>query len=264
MKITVFTSNQPRHISLIKHLASISDEVFAVQECNTIFPGQVEDFYKRSNVMQDYFRNVMNAEKMVFGLPCFLPSNVKSLSLKSGDLNKVDMGILKPSLQSDYYVVFGSSFIKGDLINFLVANRAINIHMGLSPYYRGSSCNFWALYDKRPDYVGSTIHLLSRGLDSGPILFHALPKAEEIEPFLLGMYAVKSAHSGLVSAIETGAILKMDPEDQNKSLEIKYTRNKDFTDEVASKYLENPPTSQEVFQSLKNRDLSHLLKPYIT
>ena len=91
-----------------------------------------------------------------------------------------------------------------------------------------------------------------------------MPKAEEIEPFLLGMYAVKSAHSGLVSAIKTGAILKMDPEDQNKSLEIKYTRNKDFTDEVASKYLENPPTPLEVFKSLKNRDTSHLRKPYIT
>ena len=44
--------------------------------------------------MQDYFSNVMDAEKMVFGLPCFLPSNVKSLSLKSGNLNKVDMDIL--------------------------------------------------------------------------------------------------------------------------------------------------------------------------
>jgi hypothetical protein len=264
MRITVFTGNQPRHISLIKQLATISDEVFAVQECNTIFPGEIEDFYKKSMVMQNYFSNVIEAEKMVFGLPCFLPGNVKSLSLKSGDLNKVSMDILKPALQSDYYVVFGSSFIKGDLIKFLVANRAINIHMGLSPYYRGCDCNFWALYDKRPDYVGSTIHLLSKGLDSGPILFHTLPKAEEVEPFLLGMHAVKSAHSGLVNAIKTGTISSMAAENQNKSLEIKYTRSKEFTDEIASKYLENPPTPLEVFKSLKNRDTSHLRKPYIT
>ena len=62
MRITVFTSNQPRHISLIKSLASIADDVFAVQECNTVFPGQVDDFFKRSDVMQDYFGNVINAE----------------------------------------------------------------------------------------------------------------------------------------------------------------------------------------------------------
>ena len=69
MRITVFTSNQPRHISLIKNLALIADEVFAIQECNTVFPGQVEDFFKRSDVMQNYFSNVIDAEKEVFGLP---------------------------------------------------------------------------------------------------------------------------------------------------------------------------------------------------
>ena len=199
----------------------------------------------------------------MFGSPCFLPSNVQSLSLKSGDLNKLDVDVLKPALQSDYYVVFGSSFIKGELIEFLVSKSAINIHMGLSPYYRGSSCNFWALYDNKPDYVGATIHLLSKGLDSGAMLFHAVPKADRVEPFLLGMLAVKSAHNGLVSAIKAGEILKMKAVDQDKSLEIRYTRNKDFTDEVASKYLENQATSQEVFQSLKDRDLTVLLNPYI-
>lgn len=263
MKITVFTSNQPRHIALIKSLAVIADEVFAVQECNTVFPGQVEDFFKKSDVMQNYFGNVMRAEKEVFGLPMFLPSNVQSLSLKSGDLNKLNMEILKPALKSDFYIVFGSSFIKGELIDFLVSKRAINIHMGLSPFYRGSSCNFWALYDDKPDYVGATIHLLSKGLDSGAMLFHAVPNAEEKEPFLLGMYSVKVAHNGLVSAIKTGEILKMEAIIQDKALEIRYTRNKDFTDEVASRYLAKQPTAQDIFQSLSNRDLSILLNPYI-
>ncbi len=30
MKITIFTSNQPRHLRLIDELAKISDEVFAI------------------------------------------------------------------------------------------------------------------------------------------------------------------------------------------------------------------------------------------
>lgn len=263
MRITVFTSNQPRHIALVENLASIADEVFAVQECNTIFPGQIDDFFRRSEVMQSYFINVIEAEKTVFGASRFLPSNVQSLSVKLGDLNKLDISVLNSALQSDYYVVFGSSFIKGKLIDFLFKNRAINIHMGLSPYYRGSSCNFWALYDKKPEYVGATIHLLSKGLDSGPMLFHALPKAQEMEPFLLGMYAVKSAHYGLLSALETGEILRMDAIPQDKNLEIRYTRNRDFTDEVASSYLQHLPTKQEIYQSLINRDLGVLLHPYV-
>jgi folate-dependent phosphoribosylglycinamide formyltransferase PurN len=263
MKITIFTSNQPRHISLIEGLASISDEVFAVQECNTVFPGLVEDFFKRSDIMQEYFAHVIESERSIFGYPRFLPANVQSLSLKSGDLNKLDMEILLPALQSDYYVVFGSSFIKGKLIEFLVNKQAINIHMGLSPFYRGSSCNFWALYDKKPDYVGATIHLLSKGLDSGAMLFHALPKEQEVDPFLLGMLAVKSAHEGVLKAFKTGEILKMDAVPQNKNLEIRYTRNKDFNDEVASDYLKNSPTKKEIYKSLKKRDLGKLLRPYI-
>ena len=52
MKITVFTSNQPRHLSLIKDLSIIADEVYAIQECNTVFPGEVKDFFDNSEIMQ--------------------------------------------------------------------------------------------------------------------------------------------------------------------------------------------------------------------
>lgn len=262
MKITVFTSNQPRHIALIESLASIADEVFAVQECNTVFPGKVDDFFKRSEVMQRYFSHVIDAENETFGAPRFLPKNVSSISLKLGDLNRLDMSCLAPALDSDYYIVFGSSYIKGDLIDFLVDKRAINIHMGLSPYYRGSSCNFWALYDGRPEYVGATIHLLSKGLDSGSMLFHAIPTVELIDPFLLGMHAVKAAHRGLVKAIALGDILEMESVPQDKALEMRYTRNQDFTDEVALDYLENAPTANDVLLALTQRNLDGLLNPY--
>ena len=49
--------------------------------------------------------------------------------------------------------------------------------MGISPYYRGTDCNFWALYDNNSHLVGSTIHYLSKGIDSGPILYHAISTA---------------------------------------------------------------------------------------
>ena len=55
-----------------------------------------------------------------------------------------------------------------------IKNKTLNIHMGISPYYRGTDCNFWALYDNNPHLVGATIHLLSKGLDSGAMLYHAL------------------------------------------------------------------------------------------
>jgi len=263
MKITVFTSNQPRHLSLINDLADIAQEVYAVIETTTVFPGEVEDFYKKSNVMQEYFKKVIEAEEKVFGKVGFTKNNVQSLVLKMGDLNLLNLEILAASLRSDYYIIFGSSYIKGALCNFLVENKAINIHMGISPYYRGSSCNFWALYDKNPEYVGATIHLLSQGLDSGDMLFHAFPDVKDADPFLLGMRAVKSAHKGLVRYLKDKHLNDYDPQKQDKSLEIRYSRNKEFNDLVAQDYLDHMPSKEFILQKIKQRNMGRFLRPFI-
>lgn len=72
MKITVFTSNRPRHLYLINQMAKIADEVFAVQECTTVFPGLVKDFFDNSPVMQQYFTYVNQSETNIFGEICFI------------------------------------------------------------------------------------------------------------------------------------------------------------------------------------------------
>jgi methionyl-tRNA formyltransferase len=263
MRITVFTSNQPRHAALIERLASIADEVFAVQECNTIAPGEVEDFFRKSDVMREYFSRVIAAEKQVFGEARFLPRNVRSLPIKMHDLNRLTMEQLGDALQSDVFVVFGATYIKPPLVDLLVERSALNIHMGVSPYYRGSSTNFWAMYDRRPEYVGATIHLLSRGLDSGPMLFHALARTEEVDAFTLGMQAVKAAQVGLCERISDGSIFDLLPIEQDRSREIRYTRNTDFTDQLAKEYLDRTPTSQEIHHALQRRQLSDFVRPFI-
>ena len=55
-------------------------------------------------------------------------------------------------------------------MDFLVKKKTINIHMGVSPYYRGTDCNYWTLVDDNPHLVGATIHMISKGLDSDQIL----------------------------------------------------------------------------------------------
>jgi hypothetical protein len=256
MQVTIFTSNQPRHTALVEQIASIADHVYVVQECNTIFPGQVKDFFNRSDIMQEYFSHVIHAENTVFGSQTFSPSNTSTIALKMGDLNLTTKKLLEPALNSDIYIIFGSSFIKGELCDFLIEKKAINVHMGLSPFYRGSSCNFWALYDKKPEYVGATIHLLSKGLDSGEILFHSLPPMIETDPFIFGMLAVKSAHDSLSQYLKKGE--NFDPITQNKLLEMRYTRNHDFTDNVAKSYLKSLSQQQNFQEKLERRNIKEL------
>jgi hypothetical protein len=264
MRITVFTSNQPRHLALIESLASIATEVFAIQECNTVFPGQVQDFFRKSPVMQDYFSRVMAAERDVFGTVHFPPANVRQLPIKMGDLTRLDLAALEPALRADACIVFGASYIKGPLCDALVERRAVNIHMGVSPYYRGSSTNFWAMYDGRPQYVGATIHLLSGGLDSGPILFHALPKAEAIDPFVFGMRAVRAAQSAVFGHLAEGSLFDQPPVPQDRSKELRYTRNTDFTDPVAAEYLARLPDPEQMLRGAEHRDLTDFVRPIVT
>ena len=261
MTITLFTSNQPRHVALIEALSKIASRVYAIQECNTIFPGQVDDFFRKSPLMQDYFSRVIAAEKEVFGTPRLLPGNVRSMAMKMGDVSRIPSEWFGEAMTADAFVVFGASFINGPLCDFLVQRGALNIHMGVSPYYRGSSTNFWAMYDNRPGLVGATIHLLSKGLDSGPVLFHALPKAEAIDPFIFGMRAVRAAHLALVEHLSSTE--QIEPVAQDKSRELRYTRNADFTDEVAREYLSRLLSTTQMLDTLRQRDISLFLRPKI-
>lgn len=263
MKITVFTSNQPRHVSLAAALSQIADEVWAVQECNTVFPGEIKDNYGNSEIMAAYFSRMRQAEKNVFGEIAFSGKNVSTLSLKYGDLSKLDRAVLEPALQADAFIVFGASYIRGWLADYLIHRRAINIHMGVSPYYRGAACNFWAAHDGHPELVGATIHLLDKGLDSGAILYHALPRPEKMDAFELGMKAVKAAHASIADRLGSGELFRLEPTGQATGSLLRYSKNSEFTDEIAGSYLENLPDPEWIRERLSRRELALFQNPYI-
>ncbi len=261
MKVTVFTSNQARHLAYIKSLATISDVVYAVVESTTLFPGKVKDFFDQSPVMQAYFSRVLEAESAVFGDPGFTPQNVRVLPMKMGDLSSCPRPQLQEALDSDVFLVFGSSFIKGWLVEALVQKGAVNIHMGLSPYYRGSSCNFWALFDGKPAHVGATIHLLSKGLDSGEMLFHVTPEFIGQTPFEFSMSAVKEAQDAVVTHLQRGTLFSFAPLAQDSSLEIRYSKNLEFNDAVAEEYLGRNITGEVLGQQLSASKFPDLISP---
>ncbi|MBW3578437.1 MAG: formyl transferase [Actinobacteria bacterium] len=46
----------------------------------------------------------------------------------------------------------------------------LNIHCGITPDYRGVHGGFWAIAAGRPDLVGTTVHVIDPGVDTGPIV----------------------------------------------------------------------------------------------
>tara|TARA_B100001057_G_scaffold334374_1_gene334966 strand:+ start:2875 stop:3666 length:792 start_codon:yes stop_codon:yes gene_type:complete len=240
MKITLFTSNKIRHNYLINLMSEVSDQLFVIQECDTDLQGVENKIHQTPQILKKYFDYVNNAQLQLFSNPSFTNNkkkNIKFLSISAGDLNKCSMHSLTNFLKSDIYIIFGSSYIKGELVEFLVKKKAINIHAGVSPFYRGSACNFWALYDNNPHLVGSTIHLLSKGLDSGPILYHAMSNLKT-DPFEYTMSTVKSAFHSIVERIKDGSIFKIKPITQDKKKELRYSKKNEFNEEIVKNYFE--------------------------
>ena len=145
MNITLITSDQIRHNYLVNLLSNIATKLNVIQEKKTFFSNQ----NKISNLMKNYFLKVDDAQKKVFGNAAIdkKNKNIKLLSLENKELEKCSLNSLSDFLNSDIFIVFGSSFIKKDLVNFLIDHKALNIHLGISPYYKGTDCNFWALFD---------------------------------------------------------------------------------------------------------------------
>jgi methionyl-tRNA formyltransferase len=71
-------------------------------------------------------------------------------------------------LAPDFAVSFGyRHIIKPDVVA-LLEGRAVNLHIALLPWNRGSDPNLWSWIDGTPK--GVTIHLIDEGLDTGDIV----------------------------------------------------------------------------------------------
>ena len=264
MKVTVFTSNQTRHLHFIRQLQSVSDDLHVVMETLSVFPGQVQDFYNKSEAMQQYFSRVLDAEEKVFFSKDHSLRNINIIPLRAGDLNFMQREQFGTALDADLFLVFGGSWIKGWLIEFLMSKRTVNLHMGMSPWYRGAACNFWACKDGNPQYVGATLHLLAKGLDTGGMLYHVRPQPKLYDDsFEFTMASVRSAQEVVVEKVRDGSLLSVSSVEQDKEQEIRYSRNIEFTDEIALDWLENEPKPEELRDILLNADNSGFTRLHI-
>ena len=234
MSVTVFTRDSARHIALVNKLAAVTNGVHAVIESSP--SSSVAS--PKSPVMTEYFSRVQQAEDHIFGTGTTLDPRVKTQLIVAGQLNQLNSQQLKAALESDFVVVFGSSYIKGWLADTLIEKNAVNLHMGISPQYRGSACNFWALFDNNPQLVGATIHRLAKSIDSGSVIQHVRPKFTGQNLFHFSMQAVAAGHNALAALTSNNQLQTMTPQPQDSSLKIRYSKNADFTDDVASSFLQ--------------------------
>ncbi len=143
-----------------------------------------------------------------------------------GSVNEPDLVSQLVAAGINHCIVFGASWLKDPWLKAF-PDRLFNLHLGLSPYYRGVGTNFWPLHDGRPEYVGATVHLLDEGIDSGPILFQVRPRPSDgDDAHSLGNKTIAKATQALRDRLQTLPSMTKVPQQHGEGQQS--FRSKDF------------------------------------
>jgi phosphoribosylglycinamide formyltransferase-1 len=86
--------------------------------------------------------------------------------------NSVEAREVLRSLSPAVVVVNGTRILDRETLRSTSA-PFINMHAGIAPAYRGVHGGYWALAEGRPDLVGTTVHLVDEGIDTGTVIEQA-------------------------------------------------------------------------------------------
>ncbi len=144
------------------------------------YPNFTADSPKHREAWEWFFRRREEYEKNTFAdSESWTPKNQpRVIPIATGQLNSTDTLKTLQARQPDMIILFGSSLIGRDIMDRF-PNQIINLHVGLSGQYRGSSCNFWPIYDRRLDCLGATLLSINAGIDTGEILAQQTIEIEE-------------------------------------------------------------------------------------
>lgn len=171
-KITLITGSHPRHLYLASRIAKkYTVKLHIVMKREAMLP--VIDM---NSMLYRHFHDRDAAESKYFRPDAMgYPFTKNTIELDYDKLNSTETIDLIKSSDSDLILVYGSGLLKNRFLrefNYPV----LNIHGGLSPYYKGAATMFWPFFFLEPNFVGVTLHRIVKGIDAGDILHQTVPK----------------------------------------------------------------------------------------
>jgi methionyl-tRNA formyltransferase len=236
LKIIFFTGNSIRHKFLANSILD-GNQVLVISECK-----ENTALYKNKkpkNMIDEHFNLRYNTEKDIFKNN--EDFNTKFISLENGKINTPEIFERIKLFDPRLMISFGSSIIKEPLLSLLPKGHFLNVHLGISPYYRGSGTNFWPFVNNELEYVGSTILHIDPGIDTGDIITHVIPKIElGDDVHKLGCKVIQESVIALQKIMDIVKEGKELPRTKQWIIDNeKYYKNKDFNGSILLKYKEN-------------------------
>ena len=194
----LMTGDKRRHRWVARQLGNVLDLRCVVVEAkrNPVGPNAEPAF---DDVVMRHFARRESVESAMLGSPA--PLDVEMIRVPTGEINRIDLYERVAEMKPDVVIVYGTGIIRAPLLNSF-EDRLVNLHLGLSPYYRGAGTNFWPLVDGKPECVGATIHLVRAAVDAGPVLHQVRPSAKASDDaHELGTRALMAAVDVLPDAV---------------------------------------------------------------
>ena len=118
--------------------------------------------------------------------------------------------------QATHLFIYGTGIVRTATLA-LASVGALNMHTGVSPYYRGSDTEFWPLYSGEPHMVGITVHECVAALDGGAIYARAsVELTPDDDPFVAFARCVKTGaevYASVAARLAHGTAIAARPQD---------------------------------------------------
>lgn len=203
MNVAIFTSTEQRHRFVVNYLSASLPVTVVVLEPKQFHPASVGTSEVESAVVRAYFteRDRSEVDILPEGREISVPANCEVIRVQPGEINQPGIVDAVRRTNVSIGIVFGTGVIRPPVLGSL---RLLNIHLGVSPHYRGSGTNFWAMYNGDFHLAGATLHYLDDGIDSGPIICHVTsdPSLEDT-PHTLGNRIIRRAAEQAVDVVRT-------------------------------------------------------------
>ena len=164
MKCIILTSNGLRHSYFINAIKTSFEIVGCIREPKKNYYNKIRD---ESTVVRDHFKRLSDAENRIFGKNEI--NNIDILNVDKKSINDKQYIEWVKSKDAECIFLFGTGILGLDWLN-LFPHKIINLHLGISPYYRGSGTMFWPFYENKYGLVGTTTHIAARDVDAGSII----------------------------------------------------------------------------------------------
>ncbi len=181
MKVLIISGNHPRHIYLLQDIVKRGyDCSVIIMERESLLPEPPKNIpVEERTLFSKHFKDRFEIENKAYGdLTDRAYADVNKYYCSPKTLNSENTANFVKQVNADFAVIFGPDIIKNPVYDLLPEEK-INVHLGLSPWYRGSATLFWPFYFMEPQYVGATFHNITKQVDAGGILHQVVPVLEK-------------------------------------------------------------------------------------